>query len=358
MKKALSVLLAVMLLLGVGGVGAGAEDRYDRDIHGTVEIINPGNALVTTDDYGYWNGPDLSGLVFQASGGKLPEPQIESYVEFWTQKPKVGKIVWIAWVESDNDAWGWKLGANQAILCVNAYQYIEFIPTRIINGVQYGTFESEWIFYGETPITLTGILHQDLSEADKAGAVELRLGVPAKVHVPPWEEDVDRTQWFKFTPAENGNYRFYSEGAVNGDPLWSIDGDYLYHRVDPCATLYDEDSRYLAYNDDRTRKDRNFEIVCKLKAGKTYYLSTYCSRDSVGEYTVTVETTNKKPPTRFSYFWGRVWHLISGNWMFGPPDNWFEAVWNFVSNILVAIFGIPVLPLIVVFTLVGYHGWY
>ena len=78
--------------------------------------------------------------------------------------------------------------------------------------------------------------------------IELLLDTPSEVWV---GEDVET---YRFTPTEDGWYRFYT------------DGDW-----DTYANLYNSNWDEVAWSDDYYN-DYNFDFSCKLYSGYTYYL--------------------------------------------------------------------------------------
>jgi len=314
-KKFLAILLATLVLLGVGAVSASAAPREKTlpaaraafeggDVNGTLEITKPGKAQISLFEYddGYYVDLDwdLRGLAAEASGGGLAGPQTIRYDDLQARdyyKPQAGKIIWNVWVslDWDNQPDGWKLGANQAILCVEGFQYTEFVPKKVIDGVQYGTFERKSVFCGEAPVVITGVEYRWNNRIDKAAATALTLGVPANVSIPAWDWEIEGRpfQWFKFTPAESGSYTFTSDGAYDGEELWTEDGERQYFPgVYLWAELYDEDGNYLSGNNGGG--DCNFTIYRTLEADKTYYLCTSTYGEEGAAYTVTVETAEPR----------------------------------------------------------------
>ena len=348
LTKALAIFLAALLLPGAVPASAApgkpqapraASPTDDESIQGTLEIIDPGKAQMTFDSCGYWDEPDLSGLVLKASGGKLAAPQTVKYDEAVTEearKPKAGKIVWYFGVAHDPEAeaGGFTEGENKALLCAAGYQYSAFIPTKVIGGVQYGRFEEEPVFYGEAPVTVTVL--RDWAAVLQSDIVELALDVPVRVKAEP-------CLWFRFAPAETGYYRFESDGAEYDEILWTEDGEYRYDTgLDPYAELYDENGKYLAGDDDGGI-DGNFLVHHTLQAGKTYYLRVTSSYRE-GEYTVTVRKTDQRPPSVFSKIFRAIWHVISGEWYFGEAYHWLQNIARLLLNIPLLIFALLALP--------------
>ena len=66
-----------------------------------------------------------------------------------------------------------------------------------------------------------------------------------------------KSAFFRFVPARDGSYRFWSEG-----------------NNDTCGTLYNEYKADITFNDDSGDDDRNFSIGYVLNAGETYYIET------------------------------------------------------------------------------------
>lgn len=321
LTKALATLLATLLLLGAGAVSAGAAPGETpaprpalRAVSGelqaagkaaSLEIVTPGKAQANLYNYGsgYYELDtwDLDGLVLKASGGGLAKPQTIDCDDVYAQdryKPKVGKIVWDVWVNLNwrEQSEGWLVGENQAIVCAQAWQYTAFVPTKVIDGVQYGYFESEHVFYGETPIVITGVCSQDPLEIDKEAATALSLGVEADVSIAAWDwETEDQSyQWFKFTPAESGLYVFKSNGGRYSENLWTEDGEEQYFPgISPYATLFDENGCYMTY-DYGSAGNRNFLMRATLEAGKTYYLRATTYNSEGGAYTVVVKNEAPK----------------------------------------------------------------
>jgi len=318
-KKALAFLLAALMLLSLAPAAAATpqnplqEPVYRADgvlapqavsDPGTVAVKTPGTAEATLyydrwDDWYYVQSYDLSGLVFEASGSGLAAPVTVAYDSLGDWIIKDGQINWQINVYLDWQAQnGWKLGPNQAILRVRAYQYTNFQVVEVVNGVEYGTFDLELIFRGQTTITVQGVEYDYTGNLDTASAVPLTLNVPAPVSIsePPEDESPERAL-FKFTPDADGYYCFKSAGGKSGQELYTIDGDYKWFPgIYPYANLYDETGRHLAYGSrdyyGATNHYCNFVLYYQLEKGKTYYLETYTWNAS--EYTVTVELTVKK----------------------------------------------------------------
>jgi len=337
--KALAILLATLMLLGACAAGAAAapikqnrkdipqmaankapksgaplaasvaEDELDAVEEGALEIITPGT-ITAKLYYNWWYDSyelaefDLAGLVLQAEGGRLGAPATVDCAVVTTEesmKPEVGKTVWYFYLGKDSDAYpdGWETGTNQAILHVQAFTYTEFVAEKEIDGVEYGKFNWEYAFWGQVPVICEASDWEyddnDFFTPDYDGADELFLDEPAQANVPAWEGDwwdeTSEGQWFKFTPEAGGLYRFKSDGAVDGETLWTEDGEeHVFDEIDPVAVLFDENGGFVAYNDDRHGMfDRNFMLYANLDAGKTYYL--YCTTydNPGGAYTVTVE---------------------------------------------------------------------
>lgn len=102
---------------------------------------------------------------------------------------------------------------------------------------------------GTYPITLIS-----KTESYKAGAQEIELNTEYEVYIKSYND----TQEFVFTPAEDGDYKFFSYSYKNN----------------PKATLYclGENGQGVVsthYNNDGGTK-RNFKIIQHLEAGKTY----------------------------------------------------------------------------------------
>ncbi|MDR0530577.1 MAG: hypothetical protein LBG83_00720 [Oscillospiraceae bacterium] len=325
--KTLSILLAALMLLGVGGTAGAAADATadagsatltttqatppplmkgaqksfapqaapqdaEDDANGTVTIQTAGTAsgeiYFYSDGYANLETIDLSGLVIQAKGGQLKQ---EETVEYDTatgegDSPALGKLTWTFGVRLDWDKQpdGWKLGDNEARLIVNGLEYTNFTLVKTENGIEYGTFEQERVFYGETPITLH--CTEPSSRWMSYPRQPLLLNTAVEVQVS------DTETVFEFQPDESGYYEFRSSGGQNGQTLYPKDGEgdpLTMPYIDPQGQLHDEKGRYLAYSDDSYSDGEgtlDFCIGYHLEKDKTYYLRTAAWGD--GKYTVKV----------------------------------------------------------------------
>ena len=312
LKKSLAVLLAALMLLGTMAVGAAAAEKPGSTQSGhsaawadnpiaegcTMTISSPGTA--EADLYWYdakklyvsqWN---LSGLVIDVSGGKLPSAQTVAYDAVSTGQLQSGNISWdifVTWPEE-----GWVFGENKVLLHADAMRYSDFRVIETIGGVEFGVYDTqEVVFCCEIPFTVTGV--EDITESapDFQSAEELLLGEPKPVSIPRlmgYARGTER-KLFRFTPDASGSYCFRSKGAHDSMELYTEDGRSAHYSpgVDPWGVLFGEDGSRLAYNEDNRGSDDhrfNFGIYYALEAGKTYYLQT--SARYGGDYTVQADT--------------------------------------------------------------------
>ena len=118
-------------------------------------------------------------------------------------------------------------------------------------------------------LALTGA---SLAEPIPENAGTLQLGESATAVIVP-----NQLTWFAFTPAEDGNYQFYSS-ASNSDTY-----GYLY--------VVDEGEICEATHNDDSGEGNNFLICATLSAEQTYYLGVrFYSREEGGSFPVAVET--------------------------------------------------------------------
>jgi len=323
-KRLLAVLLAALMLAAVapaadaiGGNKSGVITRAlpPGPVEGEVDITTPGANTGEVyydswDDTYYLYRRNLSGLVFEASEGRLETPVTVDYDTvtasgYW--KPIEGRIVWEFSLYLDWDAQpeGWKIGSNAALLRIWGYEFTNYTYVETFEGVDYGTLDQEHVFYAQVPVTLNCTKYFNIG-LDTGSATPLELDVPAPVHIAAGYYDELEEKYiyadpalFSFMPEEDGWYCFKSSGAKYGQELYSPDGDYRWNGVDPWAELYDEDGGYLTYSDDDySNEDHrwNFGIYRQLEAGKTYYLLTSCDRWNGGDYEVVVVKSTGKPP--------------------------------------------------------------
>ena len=317
-KSSLSILLATLLLLSLAPAASAAPS--EEPAYSTLTITAPGKAeaslYVYDDGDCYLNSYDLSGLVFKAEGGRLAAPVTAAYDEVtedsYREKVSDGKINWYfgVYVDREQQPGGWRIGSNKAFLRVTGYQYTNFQVEEVIGGVEYGAFDEVFVFEGEAPFTLECAEETGRSIDDFSAAAALALNTAAQVNIPGVQDEDPERVLFKFTPEEDGCYLFKSAGAKYNRTLYTIDGDSLYFtRNNPWAQLYDENGRSLAYSDrdyyGATGHYYNFALYYNLEKGKTYYLQTSTNaydydpetdayRYLGGDYTVTVELSNKK----------------------------------------------------------------
>jgi len=314
LKKSLAVFLAMLMLLGAMATGAAAAENpqgghnaawWDDPIAEgcTMTVSSPGAAEASL----YWfegsskefyvDQWNLSGLVIEVSGGKLPSAQTVVYNDAASGKLQSDKISWNIFVTRPDGAWA--IGENKAFLHADAVRYSDFRMLETIGGVEFGVYDTEEaVFCCEIPFTIKGV--EDIAESapDFQSAEELLLGGPKQVSIPRpvviaggYARETER-KLFKFTPDASGSYCFSSKGAHDSMDLYTEDGSnvHYFQGIYPWGALYGEDGSRLAYNDgNRGSEDHpyNFGIYYALEAGKTYYLQT--SAHSGGDYTVQVD---------------------------------------------------------------------
>ena len=314
-KKSLAVLLAMLMLLGAVATGAAAAENpqgshnaawWDDPVAEgcTMTVSSPGAAeasLYRTEGSSkkfYLNQWNLSGLVIEVSGGKLPSAQTVAYNDAANGKLQSDKISWNIFVIQPDEEWA--IGENKVFLHADAVRYSDFRVVETIGGVEFGVYDTEEaVFCCEIPFTVTGT--EDITEPapDFQSAEELLLGEPKAVSIPRpvvsiggYARETER-KLFKFTPAVSGSYCFSSKGAHDSMELYTEDGSNAHYSmgVDPWGTLFGEDGSRLAHNEDSQgggEHSYNFGVYYALEAGKTYYLQT--SAYNGGDYTVQVDT--------------------------------------------------------------------
>jgi len=300
-KRTLALLLAVSMILGVSTAAAAAAPGKTRQPSESAAAPVPQDiaacALEITSKPTdttfviYEERPDLSGLVFKASGGALDGTVTVDYdavADDWS--PAQDKLLWDIWL----DWYSLVEGENEMYLCVRAYKCTQFHPVKTVDEVEYGYFERELVFRAETAITMTAT-----PNPDRPGYRVLTLDVPETVTLS--ERDYDGwSEWygnarFKFTAPSDGFYAFRSDGGEIGGTLYSKDGDVLEARnVDPWGELYCGDD-YWIYDDDGGG-DYNFLIYRQMKQGETVTLYTGCWANEEASYTVKVTRQGDNQP--------------------------------------------------------------
>jgi len=296
-KRTLAALLAILMLLGAGtaasaapakspqmsGSATGAVTQADADPAGTMTI----KAQPTKTTFKlYEERPDLAGMVITVQGGEFASAKDIAYDAVTDLTPAKDRILWYFDLEpADWDSW-WVEGENDAVLYVYAYKCTNFTQVEKVDGVWYGTFDQELVFYGSAAIKVTAIGRERGDERI------LTLDPPATVSV--GEVSVDAR--FKFTALQDGYYKFFSEGGKCGGILYSEDGDIIERKtIDPRAELYDKDYNWLGYDDDRGG-DYNFAIYQQLKAGDAVYLNVYGWASEPADFTVAVTRLGAERP--------------------------------------------------------------
>ncbi|MCL2495340.1 MAG: hypothetical protein FWE98_06765 [Oscillospiraceae bacterium] len=285
LKRGLALLLAILLTLGVSAVASAAAPaapmKAPELTAAAVDLaaLPPCVLEITTQPTDttfvmYEEQPNLAGLVITASGGGLDAPAVVDYDAAITDRtPAKDKFVWDFYVQRNYDV-GWVVGDNQAMLYVWGYQWTTFHPEKEIDGVWYGTFDQEEVFFWYTAITVKAIARTTSME----NALVLALDTPAKLELLPYVTWADGSvsceayQWYKFTAPQDGYYIFRSDGAERGRTLYSEDGEaYRVNTIDPWAYLCDKDGNWLD-DDDDSYGNYNFAIYRQMKANELVYL--------------------------------------------------------------------------------------
>ena len=304
-KRALSLLLASLMVLGVStATGAAAPGKPPRQFQSaaaavpqdmwldcTLEITTP---PTKTSFVMYEEWPDLSGLVFKASGGNLDGTVTVDYdivKDDWAQAQD--KLLWDIWWSYDNLV----EGENEIYLYAYAYKCTEFTPVKTVDGVEYGYFDTEYVFGVNTTFTVTVEANPGYPGPYRV----LALDAAETVALERYYEYDDYSEWsgsayFKFTAPSDGFYAFRSDGGEIGGTLYSKDGDVLYARtVDPWAYLYDENDNWLGSDHD-SGGDYNFLLYRQMKRGEVIYLYTNCWASEESAYTVKVTRVGEVQP--------------------------------------------------------------
>ncbi|MDR2524828.1 MAG: hypothetical protein LBC83_01325 [Oscillospiraceae bacterium] len=281
-KRILAILLATLLLLGGMSVAAGAAqaakpDRYLEAASGdTITVLQEPEEFP-------WYG--LSGLELSVSGAGI-ETQTIQYDTLWEQAAGLGDIRWTI----DIVSWDCTEAGTFAILSVLGMRNLEFVPVKTVDGVEYGYFEQERVFYATTALEEDDAYWQKPEDAP-----QLTLNIPATANFTT-EEDAGEGLWFEFTAPEDGLYVFTSDGGRGNDGgLVDVDGNLL-PMIDPVAELWlyysDAEWGYEDFfpfvSDDDSAGDYNFAVHAILAEGETVYLRAALLSGTPGSYTVTV----------------------------------------------------------------------
>ena len=295
LKRTLALLLAVFMILGAStaavAVAPGKPRQQSSSAAAAVAQDIPACALEITSPptdttfvmYEEW--PDLSGLAFNASGGNLGGTvtvQYDAVANDWV--PAQDKLLWDIWL----DWYDLVEGVNEMTLYVRAYKCTVFHPMKTVDGVEYGYFETELVFWADTAIIMTAKANPNRPEFRV-----LTLNLAETVALSKREYEDGWSEWygnanFKFTAPSDGFYAFRSDGGEIGGTFYSRDGDMLKARtVDPWAYLRDEDGNWLGSDDD-AGGDYNFLIYRQMEKGETVNLYTYCYANEEASFTVKV----------------------------------------------------------------------
>jgi len=299
LKRSLAIVLAILMISG-GSIAASAAFVKPQELQRDDAVVAPAaeespdwNLTITKqptdtsftmfDEY-----PNLSGMEISVSGGIFTTPTTVKYDDVaGVYTPGPDKILWFFKVIPDfNYADDWVEGSNNAVLIAEAWQCKDFHVVKTVNGVEYGYYDQEFMFYAYTYITVIATSEY----GDRLSAKALTVDVPETVTV----TDGYCATWFKFTAPQDGFYRFQSDGGLGSDDetLYSREGDILeVPYLNPYACLFDEDGGYLDYDhySDGFRGDLNFRLFQQTKQGETVYLRTSCySGAEDANYTITV----------------------------------------------------------------------
>lgn len=297
-KRSLAILLAVLMIAGLGAVASAksplqepvalyqdtVEDfelqgMEEEDYEYELKITKLPADMSLTMEEGEMN---FSGMEFEVSGGIFTPAQTIAYDDVADARMRMDEILWYFYVEPiDYENW-WVLGENAAQLVIYGEQCTEFYVERVIDGVEYGYFDTKTVFFGSADITVTCKEYQ----LDFSSATPLTLNEATAVNLSQEEE-----AFFVFTAPEDGYYSFKSTGAQPGEILYSRDGEELHiPNIDPQATLFDATGDLLAENDDRG-STLDFGIFRFLEKGETVYLCTSLyGQDGDAEFSIVVST--------------------------------------------------------------------
>jgi len=275
-KRSLALFLAILMTLGVSTAASaaapGKPPQFSAANAAQPQALPPGVLEITTQPtdttfviYEEW--PDLTGLVITASGGGLEAPVVVDYdTAIDDRTPATNKIIWYIDLYANYEE-NWTLGDNEAILEVRGYKCTTFHPVKEIDGVWYGHFEMETVFYGWTKITVTAVSRGGGNQGNRDSAMDLVMDVPAPVAV-----SKGYGKWFRFTAPQDGYYVFKSDGGQYGETLYNeVGGVHEVEGIDPYAQLFDAEGNWLDYDDD-SLGNYNFAIYRQLKKDEVVYL--------------------------------------------------------------------------------------
>jgi len=271
-KRVLALLLALLMTLGLStAASAAAPPKKPPQLSSSAAALDqaaPNWTLsITTQPTNtsfemHMEEPNLSGMVVSVSGGIFTAPTSIAYDTVAGDTAQAqDKILWEFWVGYPDI--GWVVGNNTAVLYVWAYQCTDFHVVTTDSGKDYGYFDQELVFEGQTAITVVA------TPFDLGGAARtLTPDIPSTVTL----DDGYYVDVFKFTAPSDGFYSFTSDGGQYGGTFYSQDGDVLMRdTIDPWAELYDADGYFLAWDDDRGG-NWNFAIFRQLKQGEVVFL--------------------------------------------------------------------------------------
>lgn len=303
LKRFLSAVLVAALLIGLSAAASAAvpagtplsavprSTKSQLQVNYTLQDSGMTGQITQLPDntsfLRYHEYPDLTGLEFEVSGGVFDGLQQFCYDDILNPTYKMDAVVWeydIYQKNYDGEGSYWKLGPNDAILCLYGYQAVEFQVVKEVDGVEYGYFEWAYIGYLELELEIYAIAYMPW---EYGLAEELQLDQSVDV-----EFTEDGYQLYSFTAQEAGYYSFKSEGGQIGEALYTIDGKpRVIETIDPYAELIDIDGWYISYDDDRGG-NYNFAIFYHMNAGETVYLFTsmYGWNRTDSRYSVKVST--------------------------------------------------------------------
>jgi len=307
-RKSLAFFLALLMFLGGTAASASATPGDSINLNLPRRSVNlasqrseqfsitvvtpPTDNTVVFDDQGdgwwSWGWPNYSGMVLEVSGGAFDEPVLVCYdedIQWADRHPAEGRIIW------DIEAFqlhSWREGENFVEIEMWAYRYTDFVPVTVVDGVEFGYFETEHLGWGWTSHIIIGV---DNSEGpggpafDPVGAIPLPLNTPTASTVQ--SEDFNwNYELFRFEVTEENWYTFYSAGGHRTDTLFSQCGEELLLRNGFYlrAQLIDEHGNLLNWHNIGSDW-ANFRMQSYLGAG-VYYLRV--GFVGTGEYIVTV----------------------------------------------------------------------
>ncbi len=289
LKRFLASFLSVLMVIGLATAASAAPAKAPQaDLAAKVTVATTDTVTITKQPDNLTFNPinetlDLSGLEIKISGESLSEQTL--VYDSLDNKVAPDKVIWSLYVDSKrSDGW-WVKGTNSALLTVYGYQCKQFHVEKVVNGVEYGYYDQELVFFAQANISVIAVFSND----EPVDPVTLTLNTAADVTIPAQENETHYA-WFKFTAPADGNYSFKSTGGQIGETLIDRFGNELTNQyIDPYATLYTGDVEFIEADDDND-KNYNFGIFTALKKDQTVYLKVGAYGEESTSFKVIVGT--------------------------------------------------------------------